>query len=569
MAEIAGRGQREKAVAFMVLGWGACLVGFGWHVHQLSGFNIIDGDWWGALIKYFRHYGVFHPDVGRAFKQAGIIWGLAAFLVMILANWRWSMRRTDYGAGQWARPRDIPKMGLDAENGIVLGRKGKKLLVFDKYYAAIVWAPPGAFKTQGVVIPSILSLGAGSSAVINDPSEELYNLTAGHRGEYGPVVRISWSSPDTARWNPISTEELPNDIADLQTEIDGIWHMLIPKGGDAQFDDVGRSLGVAVTFFNILQARERGEDARFGEIVHWLTEGAAQDCYLDDDDPTGAFLTWVAATAEGNGWPRMIASSVRLVANSGYRERSGYINTMLRGLKPWENAHVAAATAQSDFHVRDLRGKNGKPLTVYVCIPEKDVETFGSISGILLNQVMRHLLSQTPEDAKRGKEVSFIIDEVGGLPSIPKVILDGPARGRKLRTRYLFVWQDPAQARRTYSQDGLDMIKTTGQYQVVFHQRNERNQQEISRLIGDRTRERKALARNVFAKGKRQDRTFEGVPLIAPADIGALKEGECFILAPHYGNRPLHAQAAAAFKIGRFKRAMKKKPPAPGRGGRI
>ena len=554
---------RAKAMTFVSLGTVACVGGMFVQLYLDFGFNALDSEWWRAVIGYWKANKVFHPGLLDALKRALLIWGSVAFSVMLFASWRWSWARTDYGSARWARPSELKSLGLTAKKGFVLGKAGGKILTFDKYYASAAWAAPGAGKTQGLTKPSIFRAGSECSLVVNDPSGELCDETAGHRNKLGEVFRIDWASPTTDRWNPL--EELPEDLADLQTEIAGIWFDLLPRNqkGDAQFDDLGRSLGIAATMYLVLDARRQGVTTSFGEVYHWISEGASQDQYLDSDDPLGAFLIERAAQAEELGWPRVIATTLRDMAGTSRRERSGYINMAKRGMEPWSNAHVVNATQDSTFSIGDLRGKNEKPITIYLCIREKDLETFGVISRIFLTQVMRFLLSQTKREAEEGKEIGFILDETPALGPMPKVVLDGPARGRKLRIRFMFISQDPAQFRAIYGEDGLDTIMTVCQYMVIYHQRHAKVQKQLSDLVGQRTRLRKTLADDPLGRQtKRMEKSLEGAALIRPEDIGALGEGECFILAPHATNRPVYAKAAWAFKEREFKKAGKIPAPA-------
>ncbi|WP_158498901.1 type IV secretory system conjugative DNA transfer family protein [Magnetospira sp. QH-2] len=497
-----------------------------------------------------------------------MVWGLVFFAATALIAARISFKRTDYGSARWGKGGDVKKMGLAAKEGIVLGQSHGKRLCFDSFLASIAWAPPGAGKTQILIMPSIFSAGR-SSIVVNDPSGELYQETAGARAKEGPVIRLAWADAETARWNPLDNDQLPEDVNELQTEIDGIWHILIPKGKgeNSQFDEVGRSLGMALTFYAVLNARREGVSARFAEIYHMVAEGSSAPEWDEEEDAIGAYLSDLAAQAEGEGWPRVISTNLRNMAHTAFRERSGYLNTMQRGLKAWENGHVANATSESDFALRDLRGRDGKPVSLYICLRERDLETFGTITRVFLTQLMRHLLSETKEEARQGVPINFLIDELPALGRMDKVVLDGPARGRKLRIRFLFVCQDPAQVRAVYGPDGLETLKTVSQYQTVFHQTNPRNQKEIADQIGQETRLRKTVKTNFFKEGS-PEKGLEGQYLVRPEEIGMLGEGEYFVLAPHHATVPLMGKDGWAWKDRRYRKLTKIKPPS-GRPGRV
>ncbi|MFP3786954.1 type IV secretory system conjugative DNA transfer family protein, partial [Burkholderia sp. SIMBA_024] len=60
------------------------------------------------------------------------------------------------------------------------------------------------------------------------------------------------------------------------------------------------------------------------------------------------------------------------------------------------NENVAATTSKSDFSLDELRGVNGRPVTVYVVVPAFDQESFGKITSLLVESATRHLTLKEP-----------------------------------------------------------------------------------------------------------------------------------------------------------------------------
>lgn len=144
---------------------------------------------------------------------------------------------------------DIKKMkqnwknneGLFAGFMMVLGYfkdKGKsKPLMLDETLSVLCVAPPGAGKTAGVVIPTIVESDE-VSMIINDPKPELKQKTSGYRATIGPVFIMNWAGQDDPErgifypsWNPLSPEHVPFETEQRDLYVDTICKVLVP---DAQ-----------------------------------------------------------------------------------------------------------------------------------------------------------------------------------------------------------------------------------------------------------------------------------------------------------------------------------------------
>lgn len=117
--------------------------------------------------------------------------------------------------------RSRPALSLLDKRGIVLGRMGAGwfskgvLLRRDATLTALVLAAPGAGKTSGVAMPTLLADGNEAwSMFVYDIKGELYEDTSGWRAKFGPVFRFEPKGRSGARWNPLSpTRSLPGGEA--------------------------------------------------------------------------------------------------------------------------------------------------------------------------------------------------------------------------------------------------------------------------------------------------------------------------------------------------------------------
>ena len=155
-----------------------------------------------------------------------------------------------FGSGRLASVADVKKMGLFKGFVCVLGRFHGKLLKMPETLSALVVAPPGAGKTAGVVVPTILE-SDDLSIIVNDVKPELCYQTSGYRATKGPVFIINWGAQDDPEkgvyypsWNPLSPKCLPPLGPARDMYIDSMVAVLVeePKGGqDPHWSKTGRN----------------------------------------------------------------------------------------------------------------------------------------------------------------------------------------------------------------------------------------------------------------------------------------------------------------------------------------
>ena len=85
---------------------------------------------------------------------------------------------------RWSTTRQLRKAGLFAEGGLILGRRGRRLLRHDGPEHLLVVASTQSGKTSNFVYPNLLTWR--ESVLVNDAKDELYPETAGWRVDLFP-----------------------------------------------------------------------------------------------------------------------------------------------------------------------------------------------------------------------------------------------------------------------------------------------------------------------------------------------------------------------------------------------
>ncbi len=524
----------------------------------LSGMNPFNARHWKAILNFIWEKKKL-PD----YWLYGLIgWFFITFMAVLLCPF--SLASTAFGNSRWATAANYRrfKPTVKAKNGIVLGYANGRLLRSDAPLTTWVVAPAGTGKTAGIIIPSILSC-PNDSLFINDPKGELFDLTSPARKELGEVYRIEWTAgaDKSACWNPVDIGNLPKDSAERGDLIDQLTDILMKSPGnkgsdsDSFFSDSARTAFSSLLLYNIYEAERKGNNTSLGKVYNQISSLGADGSGSDFSDPVADKLKEFAVVAEVNQYPQRIVSGINQLVGNPSKTRGNIISTVLAKLEIFKNENVVSVTSKNNFNLSDLRGKNGRPITVYIVVPAFDQESFGKISGLLIESAVRLLTKIKPQNS--GKSVRFILDEAGFLPP-SKAVAMGPAITRGFRVSFLFAFQDYSQVTANWGEHALENLKTNTAYTIVLTQNNEKTAEAISKRIGTTTIKKTSSSKDSGKiLGSKNVSTHEdGQPLIRPEDIMSLKIGTQIVLVQNNGTRPIFCKSAYYPKFSKFKKLM-------------
>lgn len=254
-------------------------------------------------------------------------------------------RRPLHGAARWASGSELRRVGLRAQRGIVLGR-AEGFLIADGPEHVMLYAPTRTGKGVGVVIPNLLAWP--DSVVVLDIKRENFLATAGYRAEAGQTVHLVdplARDGRTARFNPLGHIDRTNP-GEVLDELQRMAVMLFPvhERADPFWAEAARTGFIGVGGY-VAATTER--PFTLGEIFRQLTAGDAR-----------TRLPRVVAARKQEGRPlsgpvvAALTDFTRASENTFASVRQSITTRM--GL--WLNPRVDAATAASDFDLRDLRG---------------------------------------------------------------------------------------------------------------------------------------------------------------------------------------------------------------------
>lgn len=113
-------------------------------------------------------------------------------------------RSTTHGSAAWATSKHLTSANALGTAGLIAGKVGRRFIRFAQPEGSmIVFAPQGAGKGVGIVVPNLLEYPG--SVIVTDPKGENFAVTARQRRTFGPVRAINLIDPtQSAQFNPLA-----------------------------------------------------------------------------------------------------------------------------------------------------------------------------------------------------------------------------------------------------------------------------------------------------------------------------------------------------------------------------
>jgi type IV secretion system protein VirD4 len=412
-----------------------------------------------AFVWYYRG----DPQVVRA--MAG---GLAGGITLLagLTYALWARAAPLHGAARFANEREIKRHGFRSPVGIVLGRKRGRFLTFGGSEHVIVEAPTRSGKGTGIVIPNLLTWQG--SVVVLDVKRENYDASAGFRTHYGQQVFL-FNPTDregrTARYNPLAYIDR-TDPDDVIIELQKIATMLFvaPEHGEAFWANGARTgfAGVGAWL-----AETSDEPLTMGAIYRHLTEGDARSFFKRELANPKLNLSVGCRTALAD------------FAGGSDNSFADIKKTITNVLGLWLNPLVDAATATSDFDLRQLRSR---PMSIYLGVSPDELERIAPLYNLLFQQLIDLNVRALPDETMP-VPVLVILDEFARLGRA-SVIASAFSYVAGYGIRLMPVIQSRSQLRGVYGEHVADEIVANCGVEVAFTPKEMRVANDLSERIG-------------------------------------------------------------------------------------
>ena len=449
-----------------------------------------------------------------------------------------------HGDAKWSTEADIRRANLRAKKGLLMGRTGKaSYLVADDFQHVLLFAPTGAGKGVGFVIPNLLYWA--DSVVVHDIKMENYELTSGYRQNVMGQGAYTWNPADpngvTNCYNPLDwISEKPGQMVD---DCQKICSLIMPE--QEFWQNEARSLMLGVMLYLVAVPEKV---TSFGEIVRTLRS-----------DDVVYNLAVVLDTVGGKIHP-VAYMNIAAFLQKADKERSGVISTLNSGLELWANPLIDTATASSDFDVQQLKKKK---MTVYVGVTPDNLQRLEPLLKIFYQQSTDFLTRSMPgPDEKHG--VMFLMDEFPSLGDMPQFRI-GIAYFRGFKVKLFLIVQDTQQLKGIYEEAGMNSFLSNSYYRITYSANNIETANMISQMIGNKTVSQESGNKPSFMDFNPASRTKSvsetSRALLLPQEVIALPRDEQIILIESFS--PIRCKKIFYYKDPFFTKRLLPKIPLP------
>lgn len=489
-----------------------------------------------TIYQYWYWYGDSAP--WRDYLLTSIGLSFAALLVPLALVFK-PVARKLHGDAKWANGADIRRAGLLGDEGIIIGKRRGRFLLFNGAQQGknvLVSASPGSGKTQGLMIPNCLNWPG--SLVALDMKGECHDRTAGFRHAMGhEVYQLNFLARDchTHQYNPFAY--VSEDPHFRVSDIEKIARYLCP---DPAHGDIFWATGAREMFRAIaLLLFDTGQPCTLGTILDTV------------EIPEGLQKYARRMVQKGlAGEIRLEPMTIRDLATIGNRAEnthSGVKDQLTNALAPLKNPIVRFATDTNTFDLRELRIR---PMAVYLTIARPDLASLRPIINLFFQHLVDlNSIQEFGQNPAHKHEVLLAMDEfaqIGRLESI----FHGITYFRSYGFRMLAIVQSVSQVRETYSLESAKTFFESFDCSVFFTPaaRDSQTPRELSDLLGTQTVKTTSQSKRKTLTNDNDSETHsqQGRALLMPQEISRMPLTDQIILIS--GQPPILCKKIAAWK---------------------
>ena len=388
----------------------------------------------------------------RIVRDAGSLFGLG--------------ERPLHGASKFASRKEGEKAGLiysktPHPDCLILGKTGGRFGWNTRYIClpgvehVMLFAKTGSGKGISYVIPNAFNYA--DSLVVLDVKGENYRATAAHRKRrlQQEIFLFSPLAQDgrTHCWNPLGDIDVndPSYISKLQRRAFNIFPEV--QGREKFWQDGARTgfLGISV-----LIAETPAMALNPSTVFRFFTRGDSL-----------AVLTRMIEErrAAGNPYSQTCIDLISDYLSGTDEVVKGMRKHVTTTMGLWFNPKIAAATAKSDFDLRQLRRKK---MTVYVAVMPSDIEQLGALLRLFFLQLFEANTDVMPEmDKTIRHRCHVLLDEFTSVP-VMRAIAKATGFARGFWMHFSFVVQSKNQVREEYKGQGEASLLENVGAEIIF-----------------------------------------------------------------------------------------------------
>jgi type IV secretion system protein VirD4 len=445
------------------------------------------------------------------------------------------------------------------QHPILIGKQGHDYLNFEVSEHAALYARTGTGKTSSVVIPNCFAWRG--SLVVLDVKGEAFRATAGYRSRVlGQDVYLfdpAAENERTHRWNPLAPVERTS--VGRFDQISRQAFMLFPDsttGGTSNADAFWTpSARGAFTAVATLLAETPEQDFSMANVLRCFARRDSQEMLAN--------LVQKRRASGRPGYSQIAVDGVSDYANGSADQVGGIRKMTSTRLQSWFNPRIAAATAGSDFDLRQFRRK---PMTIYVTVQPGNIPRMRPLLALFFDALINLNTDATPQEDPTIKHQGLIIlDEFARLGRMES-LAEAAQYVRGYSMRLLYVIQNKAQLRAKYGADSAEDIFDNTGAEIVFGTNDLKLTKELSERMGDDTVNVTTKNRPRFLPWFNLSKQSEAEhphrrPLMLAQEVARMGPSEQIVLRG--GMLPLKTQRACWFSDRNFTTLVRQAPEIP------
>jgi type IV secretion system protein VirD4 len=388
-------------------------------------------------------------------------------LMMTLYRWRGFSPGGALGSARFANWWELLWSGVRRGKGPIVGRKGRSFLRFNKDGMIAVFAPMGAGKGVGVVIPNLLDYEG--SIVCTDIKGENSAITRRRREQLGLVRLLDTTSPETSdHFNPLDLIRTGSfherDDAEALARL-----MIVPDDKSGHWDAKAEGL-LACLILHVVRLQPE-------------LRNLAQVRTLSTLPPESLKELLVSISSTGPRAAAEIAAS--FLSMDGSEEFRSVLSNTEKATRVWTAGGPAGEISR--YSDCDLGKLVRQVKTIYLVVDEEKLDIYAGFLRVMVGSVI-NVLTRAKNAPRPKQKVLLLLDEAAALGHLEPL-----ERGVGYLRAYctpLLVFQDMTQLRAIYRRAGSFLANAT--CKVFFNIADLEAARFVSEIIGHTT----SLSRN-------------------------------------------------------------------------